>query len=191
MRPSSALFPRKRAAVGLVNLLRKDIDFRRNVVGRSGVVSALPTTESGVGIGSFGCGAFEESLRRMIDFLLLSFGRVGAWIWTTSSPTDPDFPDIDSDFFFFTGEGEREFGLEKDGVQDRRFSLVAKEEALPTEGLAPVEVFVVVAVAADVVDSALVSPGFRLAITRGSAASPFGPPSSANFWRTIFGLFRS
>jgi len=42
---------------------------------------------------------------------------------------DPDL-DIDRDFFFFTGEGEREVGLEKDGVQDRRFNLVAKEEAL-------------------------------------------------------------
>lgn len=46
-------------------------------------------------------------------------------------------------------------------------------------------------VAVGVVDSVLVSPVFRLASTRGSAASPFGPPSSANFWRTIFGLFRS
>jgi hypothetical protein len=103
---------------------------------------------------------------------------------------DPDL-DIDNDFFFFTGEVEREVGREKDGVQDRRFNLVAKEEALLTGGLAVVEVVVVVAVAVGVVDSTLVSPGFGLGITRGSAASPFGLPSSANFWRTIFGLFRS
>lgn len=116
--------------MGRVNLLRRDIDFRRSVVGRSGDVSALAITTSGVGAGSFGCGAFEESLRRRMDFLLLSFGRaVGACIWTTSSPMDPDL-EIDRDFFFFTGEGEREVGLEKDGVQDRRLSLVAKEEAL-------------------------------------------------------------
>lgn len=111
-------------------MLRRDIDFRRSAVGRAGDVSALATTTSGCGAGSCGCGVVEESLRRRMDFLLLSFGRaVGAWIWTTSSPMDPDL-DIDRDFFFFTGEGEREVGLEKDGVQDRRFNLVAKEEAL-------------------------------------------------------------
>lgn len=38
-----------------------------------------------------------------------------------------------------------------------------------------------VAVAVGVVFSVPVSPGFRLGITRGSAASPFGAASSANF----------
>jgi hypothetical protein len=52
-------------------------------------------------------------------------------------------------------------------------------------------VVVAVAVAVGFEGSVPVPPGFRLGITRGSVASPFGPPSSANFWRTIFGLFRS
>ena len=160
------------------------------MVGRSGDVSALGATESDFGVTSFGCGDFEDSLRRSIDLLLsLSFGRpVSAGSFTVSSPIDPDL-DIDNDFFFFEGEGERDTGLEKDGVQDRRFNLVAKEEALPMLGLAVAEFVVVVVLG--VVDSALVSPGLRLESIRGSAASPFGAPSSANFCKTIFGLFRS
>ena len=76
MRPSSALLPRNRAAVGRASLLRRDIDFLRSIVGRSGegsVLRAIAAAGGGLGISSLALGTFEESLRRRRDFLFADF----------------------------------------------------------------------------------------------------------------------
>lgn len=156
MRPSSALLPRRRAAVGLASLLRRDIDFRRSIVGRSGDGSALraiATAGGGLGTSSWTFGtAFEESFRRRSDFLLANLEPPGDWVCESSSPVASDF-EIDKDFFF-TGDGEREAGLEKVGVQDRRFSFVARDWPLLSRGRAVLEV---VEVEVGVVDPLFVS----------------------------------
>jgi hypothetical protein len=59
--------------------------------------------------------------------------------------------DIDKDFFF-TGDGEREPGLENVGVHDLRFSFVTSDEPLFSRGLA-----VLVVVDVGVVDPLFVS----------------------------------
>jgi len=141
MSPSSALLPRRRAAVGLVSLLRRDIDFLRSIVGRSGDGSVLRAiaTGGGLGISSWTFGTtFEESFRRKSDFLLANFELPGDWVCATSSAAASVF-EIDKDFFF-TGDGEREPGREKVGVHDLRFSFVAKDELLLIRGLAVLEV---------------------------------------------------
>jgi hypothetical protein len=82
MRPSSALFPLRSAAVGLVSLLRSDIDFLRSIVGRSGDASLLRAIAAAGGgfvissltFGTFGTfGTFDESFRRSKDFLFAGF----------------------------------------------------------------------------------------------------------------------
>lgn len=77
MRPSSALLPRSRAAVGLASLFRRDIDFRRSIVGRLGdgsLLRAIATAGGGVGMSSWALGTtFEESFRRRSDFRLANF----------------------------------------------------------------------------------------------------------------------
>jgi hypothetical protein len=47
--------------------------------------------------------------------------------------------EIDKDFFF-TGDGERDPGLENVGVHDLRFNLVTRDEPLFSRGLAVLEV---------------------------------------------------
>jgi hypothetical protein len=140
MRPSSALFPRRRAAVGLVSLLRSDIDFLRSIVGRSGDASllrAIVAAGGGFGISSLTFGTFgtlEESFRRSRDFRFAGFElAAGDWFGVSSSPATSVL-EIDRDFFL-TGEGERELGREKGWVQDLRFSLSAKDEPLLSRGL--------------------------------------------------------
>jgi hypothetical protein len=59
-----------------------------------------------------------------------------------------------------TGDGERDAGLEKDGVQDLRFSFVARDEPLLIRGLAVLE-----AVEVGVVDPLSVSSMLLLAGT--------------------------
>lgn len=76
IRPSSALLPRSRAAVGRASLFRSDIDFLRSIVGRSGdasVLRAIAAAGGGLGISSLAFGTFEDSFRRSMDFLLPNF----------------------------------------------------------------------------------------------------------------------
>ena len=114
MRPSSALLPRSRAAVGLASLLRRDIDFLRSIVGRLGdgsLLRVIATSGGGLGTSSWTCGTtFEESFRRRSDFLLANFEPPGDCVCASSSPAASDL-EIDKDFFF-TGDGEREAGFE-------------------------------------------------------------------------------
>jgi len=142
MRPSSALLPRSRAAVGLASLLRRDIDFRRSIVGRLGdgsLLFAIATAGGGLGTSSWTFGTtLEESFRRRSDFLLANFEPPGDWVCASSSPAASDL-EIDKDFFF-TGDGEREAGLEKGWVHDLRFSFVARDVPLLSRGLAALEV---------------------------------------------------
>jgi hypothetical protein len=159
MRPSSALLPRRRAAVGLVSLLRRDIDFLRSIVGRSGDGSVLRAIAAGGGLGISPWAfvtAFEESFRRRIDFLLANF-PAGDWVCASSSPTTSDL-EMDEDFFL-TGDGEREPGLENVGVHDRRFNFVAKDEPLLSRGLTVVVVVDVGVVAPLSVSSMLLLAG--------------------------------
>ena len=161
MRPSSALLPRSRAAVGLASLFRRDIDFRRSIVGRLGdgsLLRAIATAGGGVGMSSWTFGTtFEESFRRKSDFLLANF-ELGDWVCASSSPAAASDLEIDKDFFF-TGDGERDAGLEKDGVQDLRFNFVAKDEPLLSRGLAVLEVVEVGVVDPESVSSMLLLTG--------------------------------
>jgi hypothetical protein len=108
----------------------------------------------GFGSSSLVFGTFEESLRRSKDFLLPVFELgAGDWIDVSSSSA------IERDFFF-AGEGEREVGREKFGVQDLRFNFVAKDELLLSRGLA-----VLAVVEVDVVDPPFFSSALSLAGT--------------------------
>lgn len=139
----------------------------------------------GFGISSLTFGTFEESLRRSRDFLLPIFELgTGDWVGVSSSPATSDL-EIERDFFF-TGDGEREVGREKFGVQDLRFNFVAKDELLFSRGLAVLEV-----VEVGVVDPLFASSTLSSAGTRGSFASPFDSVSSDKLCSTIFGLFRN
>ena len=198
IRPSSAVLPRKRAAVGRASLLRRDIDFLRSIVGRSGDASllrAICAAGGGLGESSLTLGTLVESLRRRSDFLFADFEAVtGDWFWVSFSPATSAGLEIDSDFFF-VGDGEREVGRENVAVQDLRFSLLARDEPLLNRGLAVLDDVggVDAADGVGVVDPLLVSSTFSLASTRGSATSPVVSVSvsSDNFCRTIFGLFRN
>jgi hypothetical protein len=113
----------------------------------------------GFGSSSLVFGTFEESLRRSKDFLLPVFELgAGDWIDVSSSSATSDL-EIERDFFF-AGEGEREVGREKFGVQDLRFNFVAKDELLLSRGLA-----VLAVVEVDVVDPPFFSSALSLAGT--------------------------